>query len=149
MGLLYERTGTRNLRDYASLGKVMPRFTLLMTLSLLAAMGLPGSVSFVAELHTVLGGFQQWGALMALFSITILISAAYAMRTISQLFTGPLLPRMEGLRDLNTRESLAAGALVGLIVVFGLMPNLLIQMSSATVALIDAQIHTRVVLPAP
>lgn len=149
VGLLYERTGTRNLRDYASLGKVMPRFTLLMTLSLLAAMGLPGSVSFVAELHTVIGGFQQWGALMVLFSITILISAAYAMRTISQLFTGPLVPGMEGLRDLNTRESLAAGVLVGLILVFGLMPSLLIEMSSATVAFIDTELSARLVLSTP
>jgi len=64
VGLLYERTHTRNIQDYSSLVQVMPRFALFMTLTLLAAMGLPGSVGFIAELHTLIGGFQQWSGLM-------------------------------------------------------------------------------------
>jgi len=33
-----------------------------MTLTLLAAMGLPGSVGFIAELHALIGGFSNGGA---------------------------------------------------------------------------------------
>jgi NADH-quinone oxidoreductase subunit M len=145
VGLLYERTHTRNVRDYSSLVRVMPRFALLMTLTLLAAMGLPGSVSFIAELHMVIGGFQRWGAWMALFSVTILISAAYAMRTIGHLFTGPVLPRMQAIPDLDRRELLAAGLLVGLIVLFGLLPAALIDLSAATVQQINTAITARLV----
>jgi NADH-quinone oxidoreductase subunit M len=143
VGLLYERTHTRDLRDYASLVRVMPRFAFLMTLTLLAAMGLPGSVGFVAELHTIVGGFQQWGAWMALFTAGILVGAAYALRTISQLFTGPLLPRLQTLPDLDNRELLAAGVLVGLILWFGLVPAALIDLSAATVDRLDAEISAR------
>jgi NADH-quinone oxidoreductase subunit M len=146
VGLLYERTHTRNVRDYASLVRVMPRFALLMTFTLLAAMGLPGSVSFIAELHIVIGGFQRWGAVMVVFSLTILVSAAYAMRTISHLFTGPVLPRMQYIADLNKRELLAAGVLVGLIVLFGLLPAALIDLSAATIGQLNSDIAARLAL---
>lgn len=133
VGLLYERTHTRNIQDYSSLVQVMPRFAVFTTLTLLAAMGLPGSVGFIAELHTLIGGFQQWGGLMVFFSFSILISAAYAMRTIGMLFTGPVKPLMQKIPDLKPVELIASGVLVTGIVLFGLMPAPLIDLSRETV----------------
>jgi NADH-quinone oxidoreductase subunit M len=40
----------------------------------------------------LIGGFQQWGWLMLLASLGVLISAAYAMRTIGGLLAGPPAP---------------------------------------------------------
>lgn len=143
VGLLYERTHTRNIQDYSSLVQVMPRFALFMTLTLLAAMGLPGSVGFIAELHTLIGGFQQWSGLMLFFSMGILISAAYAIRTIGLLFTGPVKPQMQQIADLKTPEILAAGLLAAGIVLFGLLPAPLIELSAATLAQMNKQISQR------
>jgi NADH-quinone oxidoreductase subunit M len=133
VGLLYERTHTRNIQDYSSLVQTMPRFAAFTTLTLLAAMGLPGSVGFNAELHTLIGGFQQWGGVMVFFSLSILISAAYAMRTIGLLFTGPVKPQMQQIADLQPLELLASGILVAGIVLFGLLPAPLIDLSAVTV----------------
>lgn len=143
VGLLYERTHTRNIQDYSSLVQVMPRFTLLMTLVLLASMGLPGSVGFIAEFHTLIAGVAQWGGLMALFGVGMLISASYAIRTIGVLFTGPVRPTMQVLPDLNTVGLLAAGLLVVGIVFFGLLPQALIELSAATVSDLSAMIKQR------
>lgn len=134
VGLLYERTHTRNIQDYSSLIQVMPRFALLTTLTLLAAMGLPGTVGFVAELHAFIGGFQQWSGLMVFFSIGVLISAAYALRTISLLFTGPVKPQMQLVADLRIHELFAVGILATGILFFGLLPGSLIALSTATIA---------------
>ncbi len=134
IGLLYERTHTRNIEDYSSLVTVMPRFATFATLTLLAAMGLPGSIGFIAELHALIGGFQQWGWMMVFFSLSILISAAYAMRTIGMLFTGPVKPQMQAIADLKPLELLSSGVLVGGIVLFGLLPAPLIELSTATVS---------------
>jgi NADH-quinone oxidoreductase subunit M len=134
VGLLYERTHTRNIQDYSSLVNTMPRFAAFMTLTLLGAMGLPGSLGFVAELHTLIGGFQQWGGLMVFFSLSMLISAAYAMRTIGLLFTGPVKPRMHAIADLKPVELLMSGTLVGAIMFFGLLPASLIDLSAETVS---------------
>jgi len=143
VGLLYERTHTRNIQDYSSLVQVMPRFATFTTLTLLAAMGLPGSVGFIAELHTIIGGFQQWSGLMVFFSLSILISAAYAMRTIGLLFTGPVKPQMQQIADLKPVELMASGILVGGIVLFGLLPAPLIELSAATVERMLAVIGER------
>lgn len=143
VGLLYERTHTRNILDYSSLVQVMPRFATFTTLTLLAAMGLPGSVGFISELHTLIGGFQQWGGLMVFFSLSILISAAYAMRTIGLLFTGPVKPQMQSIADLKPVEMMASGLLVAGIVLFGLLPAPLIELSTATVGRMMAVIGER------
>jgi NADH-quinone oxidoreductase subunit M len=133
VGLLYERTHTRNIQDYSALIKITPRFAFLMTFVLLAAMGLPGTVGFIAELHALLGGFEQWGAWMVFFSLSVLISAAYCMRTIGLLFTGTSQPAMEKVADLKNHELFAAGILVAGIVFFGLFPSSLINLSTITV----------------
>jgi NADH-quinone oxidoreductase subunit M len=145
VGLLYERTRTRNIQDYSSLVQVMPRFAVFTTLTLLAAMGLPGTIGFVAELHAIIGGFQQWGGIMVFFSLSILISAAYSMRTITLLFTGPVKPQMQLIEDLKPMELLPAGILAAGLVVFGVAPASLIKLSSVTLAQIDSTIKLRVV----
>jgi NADH-quinone oxidoreductase subunit M len=143
VGLLYERTHTRNIQDYRSLIQVMPRFALFMTLTLLAAMGLPGTVGFIAEFQILIGGFQQWGGWMVFFSISLLISAAYSIRTIGLLFTGHSSPAMQRIEDLTTREMLAASLLVVSIVGFGLLPTPLIDLSTSTLKHINISIKQR------
>ncbi|MEK7771415.1 MAG: NADH-quinone oxidoreductase subunit M [Pseudomonadota bacterium] len=144
IGLLYERTHTRNILDYSSLVEVMPRFALFMTITLFAAMGLPGTVGFFSELHAFIGGFQQWGFVMVFLGLSIVISSAYAMRTIGMLFTGPVKPEMREIEDLRTPELLAAGILVASIVFFGLWPSLLIDLSTATITQMSDIISQRI-----
>lgn len=144
VGLLYERTHTRNILDYSSLVQVMPRFALFMTITLFAAMGLPGTVGFIAELHTVIGGFQQWGFLMVFLGLSILISSAYAMRTIGMLFTGPIKPKMREVPDLRAPEFVAATILVVGIVIFGVWPAALVDLSVATLQVFNDAISQRI-----
>ncbi|HLF96565.1 MAG TPA: NADH-quinone oxidoreductase subunit M [Methylococcaceae bacterium] len=132
VGLLYERTHTREIADYSSLIHTMPRFAVFTTLVFLASMGLPGTIGFVAELHALIGGFQQWGWWMLVTSAGVLISAAYALRTIERLFTGPVRPEMRGIPDLQPREWLAAGTLVGGIAGLGIMPDPALELSGET-----------------
>ncbi|MCB1921395.1 MAG: NADH-quinone oxidoreductase subunit M [Candidatus Competibacteraceae bacterium] len=138
IGLLYERTHTREVADYGALIRVTPRFAFLITLALLAGMGMPGLIGFIAELHVLIGGFQQWGWWMILASLGVLISAAYAVRTISGLFAGPVRPEMADLRDLQPRELLAAVPLAAGLLILGMMPAPVIALMSATVAKLTA-----------
>ncbi|MFO1421809.1 MAG: NADH-quinone oxidoreductase subunit M [Candidatus Competibacteraceae bacterium] len=134
IGLLYERTHTRELADYGSLVRVTPRFTFLITLALLAGMGMPGLAGFVAELHVLLGGFVEWGWLMVLASLGVLMSAAYAVRTIGGLFAGPMRPELARLQDLRPLELAAAIPLAVGLLVLGLKPAPVIALASAKVA---------------
>ncbi|MFZ1491878.1 MAG: NADH-quinone oxidoreductase subunit M [Candidatus Competibacter denitrificans] len=134
VGLLYERTHSRELADYGSLVRVTPRFTFLMTLALLAGMGMPGLAGFVAELHVLIGGFTQWGWLMVLASVGVLLSAAYAVRTIGGLFAGPIRPELAQMPDMRPLELAAAVPLVAGLLLMGLLPAPIVALSSAKAA---------------
>ena len=134
IGLLYERTGTRDINHYSSLIQVTPRFAFFTSLALLAGMAIPGTAGFIAELHAMIGTFERWGWVALLVSIGMLISAAYAVRTIGRLFTGPVRPDMRDVQDLRKTEMAAAGILSLGIVAIGVAPGELLAMMSASVA---------------
>lgn len=144
VGQLYQRTHTLELQDYGALLPVMPRFALLMTVALLAAMGLPGLAGFIAELHALIACFEQWRWLTACVGIGVLITSAYSLRTISRLFTGQPRPQLQGLKDLCGTELLASGILVTGIVALGLLPAGWIELSASTLAELTHTIKQRV-----
>lgn len=138
VGLLYERTHSREIADYSSLVHVMPKFAVFTTLALLASMGLPGLVGFPAELHALIGSFERWGWWVLLASLGVVVSAAYAMRTIVRLFTGPVRAEMYNLKDLHGAELASAGVLAFGIVALGLMPASALELFGAYVTSLSA-----------
>jgi NADH-quinone oxidoreductase subunit M len=138
IGLLYERTHTRDIGHYSSLIRVTPRFAFFTILAFVAAVGMPGTAGFIAELHALIGGFARWGWLMVLLSVGVLISAAYAVRTVGRLFTGPVRPQMRHVTDLKGSEMWAASVLTGGILVLGIFPAPALRLSQATLAALSA-----------
>jgi NADH-quinone oxidoreductase subunit M len=138
IGLLYERTHTRELADYSSLVRVTPRFAFFTTLAFVATVGLPGTVGFVAELHAIVGSFQRWGWTAALLSLGMLVSAAYAIRTVDRLFTGPVRDRMREVPDLRVTELAAAATLGVTVVALGVFPTPALELMGASVARLGA-----------
>jgi NADH-quinone oxidoreductase subunit M len=138
IGLLYERTHTRDINDYSSLVRITPRFAFFTSLAFVAAVGMPGTAGFVAELHALVGGFERWGWLVVGLSLGVIISAAYAVRTVSRLFTGPVRAQMHGTADLRRGELLAASVLTFGFLFIGLVPAPLLELSAASVAQLSA-----------
>ncbi len=133
IGLLYERTHTRNVDEYSSLIRVTPRLAFFTILAFVAMIGLPGTASFIAELHTLIGSYERWGWVAAILAIGILISAAYAVRTIGYLFTGPVRPSTRDIDDLRPHELLAASVLAAGIVLVGVYPAPALALMAASV----------------
>ncbi len=133
IGLLYERTHTRNIDHYCSLVKVTPRFALFTTLAFIAAIGLPGTAGFIAELHAIIGGFERWGWFVIILSLGVMISGAYGIRTIGRLFTGPVSSEMKDVRDLTNAELLLASTLTSGFIFIGFYPAPLLNLMSASI----------------
>jgi NADH-quinone oxidoreductase subunit M len=138
IGLLYERTHTRNINDYSSLMLVTPRFAFFTSLALLAGMAIPGTAGFIAELHAIIGGFEAWGWTVLLVSIGMLVTAAYSIRTIGRLFTGPVHARMRELQDLKPTELTAAGVLATGIVLLGVAPRPALELMASSISRLGA-----------
>lgn len=133
IGLLYERTHTRDINHYCSLVRVNPRFAFFTTLAFIAAVGMPGTAGFVAEFHTLIGGFERWGWVVVILSLGVLISAAYAIRTIGRLFTGPVQCEIQQIADLRKTEMLAASVLTTGFLFIGFFPAPTLELMSVSI----------------
>ena len=132
VGCLYERAHTRDIGAFSGLAQRVPMFSVLMTLTLLASMGLPGLAGFVSEFHALVGGFDRWGLWVAMASVGIVVTAAYSLRAINQMFLGAFNSRWEHLSDLNTREVLTLAPLVLLMVGLGIFPGAALALMAST-----------------
>lgn len=139
VGVLYERVHDRRIPSFQGLWARMPRFTAVVMVGFFAGMALPATVPFVAELLVFVGAFQS-SQTLGLFSPWmvgaafggILLSAGYFIWTFQRMFFGPYQVRGgeawdEKLTDLSLREGLSLGLLAVLIVLFGLLPQLLLD----------------------
>lgn len=122
VGQLYQRTHTRDVAAYGSLTATAPRFAMFTVIAFVGAIGMPGTAGFIAELHALIGGFERWGPWVAGMSLALLVSAAYAVRTIGRLLTGPPRPEMQGIADMTMIETAGAGLLCAGILALGLLP---------------------------
>ena len=130
VGLLYQRTHSRDLADYGSLLGKAPRFAFFTAFGLLAAIGLPGSAGFIAELHVLVGGYQRWGGWVLILCLTMLIAAAYSLRVIGRLC---LKGEPMELSDMTRTEAVAAGLLTVCILGFGIWPAPLLDLIAGSV----------------
>lgn len=133
IGLLYERTHTRDINDYGSLIRITPRFAFLIILAFVGGVGLPSTAGFVAELHVLIGGFATWGWRIVLLSLGVLITATYSVRTIKQLYTGPIRLDMQHVEDMRSLEMVAAGSLIVGTLLLGFYPAPLLSMMDTSV----------------
>lgn len=133
VGLLYQRSHTREVGDYGGLASITPRFALFTTLAFLAAVGMPGTAGFIAELHAIIGTFQRWGWLAIFLSLGMILTAVYGIRTVGRIFTGPVAPGMEKISDLHRGEMVAVVLLALGILGLGLFPMPLLTLIQSSV----------------
>ena len=134
VGVMYEQAHTRDLTQFGGLMSSIPVFSVLMSLALLASMGLPGLAQFVSEFHVLVGAFQQWGLYVIIALIGVLVTAAYSLRTIGRMFMGPVNPRWVGLKDMGGYELVAVVPLAVLMVGLGVFPSLALGLMDSTLA---------------
>lgn len=133
IGVLYEQAHTRDIGDFGGLSRQIPRYGVMMSIALLASMGLPGLAGFISEFHAILGAFERWGLYVAIASIGLLVTAAYSLRTIGRMFTGALDPRWSHLQDISGRQMMAVAPLIFLIVAIGVFPSPALNLINPTV----------------
>ncbi len=126
IGMIYERTHTREIVAYGGLASTMPIFAGFFLLFTLAAVGLPGTNGFIGEFLILLGGFERlpWTAVVA--ASGLILGAWYMLWLYQRLFFNEIKPSMQGLAELNLREILTLLPMVLLIFWIGLYPNALL-----------------------
>ena len=140
VGIIYERTHSRQIADNVGLTKPMPRYAVVLVILALSSLGLPGTNSFVGEFLVLAGTFLWSKIAAALASLGIILAAAYMLWMIQRVAFGLPLPAMlPKLRDVNRREMLTLVPLVVLVFWIGLFPNPLLTRMHASVEKVIAR----------
>ena len=135
VGMIYERTHTREIKDYGGVAKTAPVYSTLLALFCLAAAGFPGLNSFVGEFLIIGAAFQTqaWLGAMAVWGVAL--GMAYLIWLYYRVCMGELNPGLEGLRlELNAREVATLAPLALLALCLGLYPEFVLSYLRAPVA---------------
>ena len=108
VGMIYDRRHTRAIADFQGIAKVMPIFTLLFMITIMASVGLPGLNGFVGEFLVLMGAFKS-GAIGGVFAVLaatgVVIAAVYLLWMFRRVMFGELdKDENRQLTDLNLRE---------------------------------------------
>jgi NADH-quinone oxidoreductase subunit M len=134
VGVLYDRTHSRDIADYGGVAALMPRFAALFTIVMLSSAALPGTNGFVGEFLILLGAFQASAWWAALGVGGVILSAVYLLWAYQQVMHGPAVAKTpKRLVELTRREVLVFVPLVALIFAIGIYPRPLLDRSEATI----------------
>ncbi len=145
VGMIYERTHSRELSRAAGVGQYMPVFVSFLAFFSLSSFAFPGTNSFVGE-FMILAGTFKFDLVLALAAIPgAVLAAAYMLRMLQKVvWGGTANPDQSWISDLNAREIITLAPFLFFVLWIGLSPGPFIEMMDASVsALLDQfQAHT-------
>jgi NADH-quinone oxidoreductase subunit M len=126
IGMIYERTHTRQVDEMGGLLKKLPFITTVLFIVGFCSLGLPGLSGFVAEMTVFMGSWEHPDTFHRVATIaacmSIVVTAVYILRAISKTAMGPLKESYTNLTDATWNEKAAAIILLFGIIAIGVAP---------------------------
>jgi NADH-quinone oxidoreductase subunit M len=134
VGVLYSRTGNREIDSYSGLVTLMPRFTVISGIAIFASLGLPGFSGFIGEFFSLMGAFTSpfvHPGIAVFGALGLLLGAGYFLWTFQKIYLGKLYQKNAdwSLPDLNKLELLSLFGLGIISILLGVYPGMLFELS--------------------
>lgn len=123
VGMVYDRTHTRLIKDYSGLAKLMPVFTVFFLIITFSSIAVPTTNGFVGEFLALLGSFQVDSVLTVIAALGVIFSAVYMLWLVQRVFFGAVKETPGANKDLKWMDVLALSPLVVLIFWMGIYPQ--------------------------
>ena len=135
VGVVYQKTGSRNLDTLSGLlnpERGLPLIGSLMVLGVMASSGIPGMVGFISEFLVFRGSFAVFPTQTLLCMIGTGLTAVYFLLLVNRVFFGRLSTGALNLPPVGWFDRTPAMILAVAIVIFGLQPAWMLRWSEAT-----------------
>jgi NADH-quinone oxidoreductase subunit M len=130
IGIIYSRTKSRIIDQQSGIIQVMPLFSALMMFFLLSNSGLPGTSGFVGEFMVLISATNINFSYAILASLTLVLAATYSLWLGKRVLFGEISGNnVSTMKLMNIYEFWPLFILVILIILFGLKPGLLLDLS--------------------
>lgn len=137
VGIIYERTHSREIYDNAGLGKIMPAYVGFLGFFSISSFAFPGTNNFVGEIYVLIGTFATSRLAGFLAVVGALLAAAYMMRLLKQIIWGRT--DQSGIADMNLREFVYLLPLAVFVVWMGIFPRPYVNVMEKTVTHLFSQ----------
>ncbi|TNF56898.1 NADH-quinone oxidoreductase subunit M, partial [bacterium] len=144
VGIIYERTHTREISDYGGLSKSVPIYATFFAIFTLAAIGFPGMNAFIGEFLIISGAFKMKMILGTVSIWGVILGVTYMAWLYYRIVLNEINPNTEHhLTDVNLREVFTLVPLVFLVFLIGLQPEVLLSYMHTSVEHLIEQVQTR------
>lgn len=128
VGIIYERTHSREIEDYGGLAKAVPFYATFFAIFTLAAIGFPGMNAFIGEFMIISGAFRAKTVIGVLSIWGVVLGVTYMSWLYYRVVLNEVKPKFKDvLRDLDVREIVTLVPLVILVFLIGLQPEVLLS----------------------
>lgn len=124
VGMIYERTHSREISAHGGIAKIIPIYTFYFMVVTFSSIGLPLTNGFVGEFLSLIGTFKNHPIAAILGTTGVVLSAFYMLWLVERFFFGPLKSPV-GLKipDISWQEVSILTPLVILIIWMGVYPQ--------------------------
>lgn len=137
VGMIYERTHSREISRYGGLAKAMPIFTILFIIVTMSSIAVPMTNGFIGEFMILMGTFEASRPFAIAAVAGVVLGAVYMLWMVKRVFFGPagelVKDEHHPLHDVSYREMAVMAPLIVLIFWMGLFPNTLLDFSKASI----------------
>ncbi len=134
VGMVYDRTHTRDINKLGGLMRVMPMAALGFIVAGLVSMGMPGFSGFVAEFPIFMGVWQVTPLVAIISVLGIIVTAGYILLVVRRVFFGELPEGLSGVTgDVSRLDKITIGLLSVIMIAIGLIPALMVPMVNSGV----------------
>ena len=135
--LIERKTGTRKISQLGGLAQKAPGLAILLVVVALANIALPLTNAFIGEFLLFSGVFTstatQYNVVFTVTAaVTIILGAIYTLNMIKRVFYGEVNAVTAGVTDIRLNEKVALGVIVVLIIVVGVYPKPVLELTKET-----------------
>jgi NADH-quinone oxidoreductase subunit M len=142
VGMIYERTHSRELASATGIGKQMPIFVTFLAFFSLSSLAFPGTNSFIGEFLILVGAFGRNLIIAAAAIPGAILAAAYMLRMLQKVIWGGVDNPKQTLLDLNSREIVTLAPFLLFVFWIGLGPEPFLGVMHTSVAHLLEQVNT-------
>jgi len=139
--LIERQMGTRKISELGGLAQKAPALAILLVIVALANVALPLTNAFVGEFLLFSGVYSskvtEYNVVFTVVAgLSIILSAIYTLNMIQKVFFGNTNALTEKAKDIKLNEKVVLAAIVVLIVVVGVYPKPVLNLTKETVDMI-------------
>jgi NADH-quinone oxidoreductase subunit M len=131
--IIFSRTQSRRLVDLGGIRNKAPKLTTVFVIIMLGTVALPLTSGFVGEFLLINSLYNYKAAIGAVAGVTIILGAVYMLKTFQKSMSGETNHLTETFTDLTTQEKLVLYPIALLVLLIGVYPAPLLEISEAAV----------------